>query len=81
VGIRGQASASLEIRARDGSSFDGPKGLYYGVEAPSLWKPPPAKLNKLSSNQPTNQSPITNQCMPHPRVGCSQSQAGSEGDE
>jgi len=37
------------------------KGVYYGVEAPSLWKPPPAQLYKLSINQPTNQP--TNQ--PH----------------
>ena len=42
AGIHGQASASLEIWASDGSSFDGPKGVYYGVEAPSLWMPLPA---------------------------------------
>ena len=24
------------------SALADPKGLYYGVEAPSLWKPPPA---------------------------------------
>ena len=33
----GQASASLEILACDGSSFEGARGLYYKVEAPSLW--------------------------------------------
>ena len=31
------------------------QGVYYEVEAPSLWKPPPALLYKLSINQPTNQ--------------------------
>jgi hypothetical protein len=52
----GQASASLEIWASDGSSFDGPKGACYEVEAPSLSKPPPAQLYTLSISQPGNQA-------------------------
>jgi len=50
------------ICASDGSSFDGPKRVYYGVEAPSSWKPPPALLYKLSINQPTNQ-PTNQPCL------------------
>ena len=33
-----------------------PKGLYYGVEAPSLWGPRPRSSTNFSpTNQPTNQ--------------------------
>ena len=65
VGIHRQVSASLEIWASDGSSSDGPKGDNNdGVEAPSLWMPPPGPrsyTNVSSTNKCRyHQSPITN---------------------
>jgi hypothetical protein len=37
------------------SSFDGPKGVFYGVEAPSLWlSRPRSYTNFPSTSQPTN---------------------------
>jgi hypothetical protein len=66
VGIHGQASASHEIWARDGSSFDGPKGVIGTIfmEAPTRVA---IQTFHQPTNQPTNhvhttnhQSPITN---------------------
>jgi len=60
VGIHRQVSASLEIRASDGSSSDGPKGDNDGIGAPSSWMPPPAQLYNSFINQQMSISPITN---------------------